>query len=159
MFRQRLTKTRNFSRIETLEEHLEEGQIANGNSLIISNKDDRYSLSYGPEFGNLLDARDQVMEHKFNFDFSLEEFDQFSGEDNILESMLYKKIKGKIKHFLAEAIGNVVSAGFKFLCKSDLEENEAKEFASKNIMLNINSIFKQTVNAIKSHTYLKEMGS
>ena len=75
------------------------------------------------------------------------------------ESQLYVKIKGKINHFLAEAIGNIVSAGFKFLCKTDLEENEAKEFASKNIMLNINSIYQQTVKAIMENKQLKEMGN
>ena len=61
---------------------------------------------------------------------------------------MYKDVKEKINHFLAEAIGNVVSAGFKFLCKTDLEENEAKEMASKNIMLNIYSIHKKTIQAI-----------
>ena len=39
--------------------------------------------------------------------------------------------------FLAEAAGNIVSAGFKFLCKTDLEESEAKDFSAKNIPLNI----------------------
>ena len=72
---------------------------------------------------------------------------------------MYVKIKGKVNHFLAEAIGNIVSAGFKFLCKTDLEENEAKEFASKNIMLNINSIYQQTVKAIIENKQLKEMGN
>ena len=76
-----------------------------------------------------------------------------------MESQLYAKIKGNINHFLAEAIGNIVSAGFKFLCKTDLEENEAKEFASKNIMLNINSIYQQTVKAIMENKQLKEMGN
>ena len=59
---------------------------------------------------------------------------------------------------MAESIGNVVSAGFKFLCKTDLEENEAKEFASKNIMLNI-SIYQQTFKAIMENNQLKEMGN
>ena len=81
------------------------------------------------------------------------------GRENFLESQLYVKIKERINHFLAEAIGNIVSAGFKFLCKTDLEENEAKEFASKNIMLNINSIYQQTVKAIIENKQLKEMGN
>ena len=40
-------------------------------SLIISNLEDRYSLKYGIDFRDLLDARDQVMEHQFNFQFDL----------------------------------------------------------------------------------------
>ena len=63
-------------------------------------------------------------------------------------STMYEDIKKKLNHFLAEAIANVVSAGFKYLCKTDLEENEAKEMASKNIMLNIYSIYKKTIKAI-----------
>ena len=40
-------------------------------SLIISNLEERYSLKYGMDFGYLLDARDQVMEHSFNLQFDL----------------------------------------------------------------------------------------
>ena len=77
MFRSRLTRPRNISRMKQ-EENVEEVHNVNGgnpkpvsNSLVISNKDDRYTLKYGPEFKDLLDARDQVMEHEFNFSFSL----------------------------------------------------------------------------------------
>ena len=69
---------------------------------------------------------------------------------------MYKEIKKNIKQFLAEALGNVISAGFNFLNKKDLEENEAKEFASKNTMLNIHSIYKQTIKAIMENNQLKE---
>ena len=85
MYQPRITRTRNFARMKE-EEKVEEVQNVNGsnlnptsNSLVISNKDDRYSLKYGPEFGGLLDARDQVMEHKFNFSFTFEELNQLKG--------------------------------------------------------------------------------
>ena len=155
----------NISHVDQEENH-EEAQNVNGgnanpasNSLVISNKEDRYSLKYGPEFKELLDARDQVMEHEFNFSFSLKGQNQPKEGEDILETKVYEKIKGKINHFLAEVIGNIVSAGFKNLCKNDLEENEAKEFASKNIMLNINSIYQQTIKAIMENQQLKEMGN
>ena len=38
-----------------------------------------------------------------------------------MESKLYKLIKSNTKEFLAEAVANIVSAGFKYLCKTDLE--------------------------------------
>ena len=50
----------------------------------------------------------------------------------------------------------MVSAGFKFLCKSDLEESEAKEMASKNIMLNVFSIHKQILRAILGNKILQD---
>lgn len=73
-------------------------QNHNEASLNISNLEDRYCLKYGMEFKDLLDARDQVMEHQFDFHFDLN--DILLGE-NILKSKLYQKIKDKIKHFLA----------------------------------------------------------
>ena len=35
-------------------------------SIVISNLTDRYFLHYGQDFGGMLDARDQVMEHQFD---------------------------------------------------------------------------------------------
>ena len=43
----------------------------------------------------------------------------------------------------------MTSAAFKFLCKDELTDQDAKGFASKNIMLNINSIIKGTTKGIK----------
>ena len=50
----------------------------------------------------------------------------------------------------------MVSAGFKFLCKTDLEEGEAKEMAAKNTMLNVYSIHKQTIKAIMESKFITE---
>ena len=66
----------------------------------------------------------------------------------MLESRLYKCIKRNVKDFLAEAVANVVSVGFKNLCKTDLEESESKEFAAKNIFLNIHSIIRETIKSV-----------
>ena len=66
----------------------------------------------------------------------------------MLESKLYAYIKKNVKDFLAEAVANVVSVGFRHLCKDDLEEGESKDFAAKNILLNIHSIFRETVRGI-----------
>ncbi len=43
----------------------------------------------------------------------------------------------------------MTSAAFKFLCKGDLTEEEAKEYASKNILLNVNSIIRETMKGLK----------
>ena len=56
----------------------------------------------------------------------------------------------KIKDFLVESSSNIISAAFKFLCDGDLTEWEAKEYASKNILLNLNSILKATFKGISS---------
>ena len=46
--------------------------------LSISNIKERYNLKFGSEFKDMLDARDQVMEHQFQFTFDL-------NDPNILE--------------------------------------------------------------------------
>ena len=39
-----------------------------------------------------------------------------------IETQLYQNILDKIKVFLVEAVSNVVSIAFKFMCKGELEE-------------------------------------
>ena len=133
---------------KTMYPNLQSSSILQESSLIISNIEERYSLKYGMDFKGFLDARDQVMQHQFDFRFDLDQSQLLKEGKDIIESQLYKRIKNKIKHFLAESIGNIVSAGFKFLCKSDLEEGQAKEMASKNTMLNIISVYRHTIKAI-----------
>ena len=65
-------------------------------------------------------------------------------------------IKEKIREFMAESVGNIVSAAFKFLCKRDLEEKESMEFAAKNILLNLHSIYKATMKEIELLDIIKE---
>ena len=113
--------------------------------MIISNLSTRYQLKYGMDFHNFLDARDQVLEHQFNFEFDLRQEDLMSQEANFLETELFQMIMEKIREFVAESVGNIVSAAFKFLCKRDLEEKEAMEFAAKNILLNLHSVYKATM--------------
>jgi hypothetical protein len=56
---------------------------------------------------------------------------------------------------MVEAVSNISSAGFRFLCKGELEEGEAKEFTAKNIMLNLQAIFRETIVTIEQCEVLK----
>jgi hypothetical protein len=60
-----------------------------------------------------------------------------------------------IKKFLVEASSNVVSVAFKFLSEGRLDNSEAKEYASKNILLNMQSIFRQLMRAIEASEALR----
>jgi hypothetical protein len=98
----------------------------------------------------MLEPRDQVLEHSFNFeeDIDREELIQLHQENSsIIKNSFYKAVLKKVKIFLVEAVSNVVSASFKFMCDLKLEMHEAKAYASKNIMLNVHSIFRETVKA------------
>jgi hypothetical protein len=43
--------------------------------LTITNEHSKYRLKFGKEFQQFLEARDQVLEHKFDFDFNFDEND------------------------------------------------------------------------------------
>ena len=68
----------------------------------------------------MLEPRDQVLEHEFNFNINLNDPHLFSPGENIIDSNFYIELKRNIKKFLVEAVSNVVSVGFKFLCKNEL---------------------------------------
>jgi hypothetical protein len=56
---------------------------------------------------------------------------------------------------LVETASNVVSAAFRFLCKGELTEQEAKEYAAKNLMLNLHSVFSEVAATIKNNRLLR----
>ena len=55
-----------------------------------------------------------------------------------------------------ESTSNVTSVAFKFICEEKFTDNEAKEYAAKNIMLNIHSVFTKTIQAIENHPLLSD---
>ena len=55
---------------------------------------------------------------------------------------------------MVESISNVLSVGFKFLQEGGLDGKEAKEFTSKNMMLNIHAIFRHTIAALAGNPLL-----
>ena len=71
-------------------------------------------------------------------------------------SQLCQEIKAGMKKFLAEAVENIVSAGFKSLCRGELEEKEAKLFSARNIMTNLNAIFREVIQGLLNNEPLRE---
>jgi hypothetical protein len=65
----------------------------------------------------MLEPRDQVLEHTFSFEEEIFKDDIPEGKDSLLGTNLYASILKKIKLFLVEAISNVVSVAFKFMCR------------------------------------------
>jgi hypothetical protein len=49
----------------------------------------KYQLHHGKEFRDFLEARDQVLEHSFDFSFELRESDLPSGSQTFFDSRLY----------------------------------------------------------------------
>jgi hypothetical protein len=48
-----------------------------------------------------------------------------------------------------------LSVSFKFVCSGELEGKESKEYAVKNIMLNLNSIFRKTMEALRQNRLIE----
>jgi len=51
---------------------------------------------------------------------------------------------------LVETSNNIASAAFNFFYEGKLKESEAKDYASKNLMLNVRSIFAETMKGISA---------
>jgi CRISPR/Cas system-associated endoribonuclease Cas2 len=79
----------------------------------------------------------------------------WSEGEAFLKSQLYEAIKKQLKRFLVEAASNIISTSFKHLCKHELEEREAKEYAVKNIILNLHSAYQRTACALRQHPQIK----
>lgn len=104
----------------------------------------------------MLEPRDQILEHEFDFTIPIDKQEIGRRDFKFPGSQLYWDILNRIRRFLAEATSNVTSVAFKFLCQGDLIEKEAKDYAAKNILLNINSIFLKTVTALEKNPVIRE---
>ena len=89
-------------------------------SLRISNENLKYELKYGSPFKDMLEPRDQVLEHSFTFNVDISPQDISEGS-SLLQSKLYENILEQMKLFLVESISNIISIAFRFLCRGELE--------------------------------------
>ena len=106
-------------------------------------------MQHGKQFEDLLDPRDRVLEHDFHFVIAVDLKNIDNGQ-TFLESPTYSNIIAKIKGFLVETIANILSASFNYLNSGRLEGKEVKNYAASNIMLNMQSIFYKTVEAVSA---------
>ena len=59
---------------------------------------------------------------------------------------------------MVETLANILSISFKSLNDNKLEEKEVKNYASSNIMLNLQDIFTRTNYALEQSPQLKRLG-
>ena len=116
--------------------------------LQINNAKTKYILRFGQEFKSMLEPRDQVLEHDFDFEVPI----NLEGGSELPDFIqLRQDIMTHYQSFLVETASNVVSIAFGMLSEDKLDEKEVKDYAAKNILLNINSLLKQTISGIKGH--------
>lgn len=87
----------------------------------------------------MLEARDHVLEHECRF-IVISQLEKLSENVDIRTTIIFNKLKKNINKFLVESVSNITSISFDFFRSKRLEENEAKDFAAKNILLNIHNI-------------------
>jgi hypothetical protein len=114
----------------------------------INNVKTKYTLHFGQDFKSMLEPRDQVLEHDFHFEVPI----NLEGGSELPDFLqLRQDIMSHYQSFLVETASNVVSIAFGMLSEDKLDEKEVKDYAAKNILLNINSLLKQTISGIKGH--------
>jgi hypothetical protein len=47
-----------------------------------------------------------------------------------------------------DVVENVISVSFNFLIEGKLKENESKDYASKNLLLNLRSLFREVMQTL-----------
>lgn len=144
--------TLNLANIGRMDEDLDEERT----HVRVTNRTSRYKLEHGSDFKHMLEPRDQILEHEFDFTITIDRAEIIRRDFKFAGSQLYWDILHKIRTFLTEATSNVASVAFKFLCQGDLIEKEAKDYAAKNMLLNINSIFLKTVTALENNPIIRE---
>ena len=58
---------------------------------------------------------------------------------------------------MTETIANILSIAFNYLNNEKLEGKEVKNFTASNIMLNLQSIFSKTIEALNGSRSLKSL--
>jgi hypothetical protein len=71
-----------------------------------------------------------------------------NGSNLFMDTVAYQTLCQHIEEYIVDVVENVVSVSFNFLIEGKLKENESKDFASKNILLNVYSIFKESIKTL-----------
>jgi hypothetical protein len=66
-------------------------------------------------------------------------------QSKFVDSEEYADLCTLLEDYLVEICSNVISIGFNYLNNSKSQENEAKDFAAKNILLNAKSVVKAII--------------
>jgi hypothetical protein len=70
---------------------------------------------------------------------------------------LYQDIKEEVHKFIVESVSNIASISFGFYNQDKLEDKEAKDYAAKNIILNVHSILNKIMTTVRSHSSLQTL--
>lgn len=62
---------------------------------------------------------------------------------------MFTAIFEKLQDFLVKVLELVMSVSFNELMEGKMKENECKDYASKNILLNVHSVCTETYHALK----------
>jgi len=82
------------------------------------------------------------------FQFVLQVSAPSNGSNLFMDTQAYQTLCKNIEEYIVDVVENVVSVSFNFLIGEKLQENESKDFASKNILMNVYSIFKESMKAL-----------
>lgn len=95
-----------------------------------------------------MDPRDKVMSVPFHFCIPVPKED-LPQEGDFLSSELFSAVSAHVEDFLVRMLEVVVSVSFNELMEGKLKESECKDYASKNILLNVHAVCRETFRSLK----------
>jgi len=67
----------------------------------------------------------------------------------IEETTAFKPLCDKVNIYLVKIVENITSVSFNLLTEGKLTNSETKDFAAKNILLNVNLMFKEIIKNVR----------
>jgi len=107
------------------------------------------------------------MEHKFNFSViidcsklkeekEMKEKEKDENKNKFEDSTAFKPLCNEIRIYLVQLMENITSVSFNLLNERKLTDSETKDFASKNILMNVNILFKKIMQNVQLKNIVKD---
>jgi len=75
--------------------------------------------------------------------------------EKIEKSTAFKPLCDEIRSYLVQLMENITSVSFNLLNERKLTDSETKDFASKNILMNVNILFKKIIENVQLKKIVK----
>ena len=72
-----------------------------------------------------------------------------------MKTQAYQRLCSDIQEYIVDVVENVISVSFNLLIEGKLKEKESKDYASKNLLLNTHSLFKEIMKTFTEYEIFK----
>lgn len=125
------------------------------NELLIISRKGPHTKQFEDGFAERMDPRDKIINVPFHFSIPAPKKSLPQEEEDFLSSELFSAVAGHIEDYLVRMLEAVVSVSFNELMEGKLKESECKDYASKNILLNVHAVCKETFRTLKERSLIE----